>query len=67
MRYNAFDLVRTPKGDLCLVTDVCSSSGACSVDYIISKTNGSTKGAWWEEGELNVVTNLKHLCEEAGL
>ena len=53
------DFVKTPSGNLALVTETNGDGEEISLDYI--EQNVYEKNAWWNSSELTVVNSLPYL------
>lgn len=55
------DFVRTPKGNIALITETNSHGLQASISFIGKQNRDNEKNAWWDEKELEVIDTLPHL------
>lgn len=57
------DFVRTPKGNIAIITVV--SGDSASIDFIGGGNPNGEKSAWWKKSKLTIIDNLPRLLSYA--
>ena len=59
------DFVKTPKGNIALVTETNRKGQEASIDFIGGGNPDGEHNAWWSASDLKVIDSLSHLIAKA--
>lgn len=59
------DFVKTPKGNIALVTETNEKGKQASITFIGCENPDNEQNAWWDDSELTVIDSLPYLLSRS--